>query len=151
MDGDVFVPLIFRDGAAVTAFTVAVVAWAVFELVMRGRQRLRAGGPAAPDPSFAGLLARAQESLGRLRLLLGLDQFVTCNRAWSRGSLLHAVVGALGRRNLRFRLRALRVRRLDLRFCFRNLSIHFWSSQFDEQISFFDDAAAIDQHARHIS
>ena len=71
MDGDVFVPLIFRDGAAATAFTVAVVAWAVFELVMRGRQRLRAGGPAAPDPSFAGLLAClgaaviAAEALGR--------------------------------------------------------------------------------------
>jgi len=71
MDGEVFVPLIFRDGAAETAFTVAVVAWAVFELVMRGRQRLRAGGPAARDPSFAGLLAClgaaviAAEALGR--------------------------------------------------------------------------------------
>jgi protein-S-isoprenylcysteine O-methyltransferase Ste14 len=45
------VPLIFRPGPAETAFSAAVAAWAVFELVMRVRQRLRAGRPAAPDAS----------------------------------------------------------------------------------------------------
>lgn len=49
--GRVVVPLIFRHGAAETVFTVAVAAWAVFEFVMRLRQRLRATGPAALDRS----------------------------------------------------------------------------------------------------
>ncbi len=44
-------PLVFRHGAAGAAFTAAVAAWLVFELVMRVRQRLRARGPAARDPS----------------------------------------------------------------------------------------------------
>jgi hypothetical protein len=48
---DVVVPLIFRHGAAATAFMVAVAAWAVFELVMTVRQHLRSSGPAALDPS----------------------------------------------------------------------------------------------------
>jgi protein-S-isoprenylcysteine O-methyltransferase Ste14 len=50
-------PLVFRHGAAETAFIVAVVVWVAFELVMRVRQRLRAGRPDARDPSFAVLLA----------------------------------------------------------------------------------------------
>ena len=45
------VPLIFRHGAAETAFIAAVAVWAVFEFVMRVRQRLRAGRPATPDAS----------------------------------------------------------------------------------------------------
>jgi protein-S-isoprenylcysteine O-methyltransferase Ste14 len=50
-------PLVFRHGAAETAFIVAGAVWVAFELVMRVRQRLRAGGPDARDPSFAVLLA----------------------------------------------------------------------------------------------
>jgi protein-S-isoprenylcysteine O-methyltransferase Ste14 len=42
-------PLIFRHGAAALVFSVAVAAWAVFELVMQVRQHLRAAGPAARD------------------------------------------------------------------------------------------------------
>ncbi len=64
-------PLIFRHGAAGTAFIVAVAGWAVFELVMRVRQRLRASGPAAWDrsalvlvPCLAGAVGAA-EVLGR--------------------------------------------------------------------------------------
>jgi len=67
----VVVPLIFRHGAAGTAFIVAVAGWAVFELVMRVRQRLRASGPAAWDrsalvlvPCLAGAVGAA-EVLGR--------------------------------------------------------------------------------------
>jgi protein-S-isoprenylcysteine O-methyltransferase len=45
----VVVPLVSRPGAAATAFTVAVVAWLVFEFVMGARQRGRAAGPAARD------------------------------------------------------------------------------------------------------
>jgi hypothetical protein len=67
----VVVPLIFRHGAAETALIVAVAGWAVFELVMRVRQRLRATGPAAWDPSgvvlvlcLAGAVVAA-EVLGR--------------------------------------------------------------------------------------
>jgi hypothetical protein len=52
----VVVPLIFRQGAAEVAFNVAVAAWLVFEFVMRVRQRLRASGPAAPDPSLLVLM-----------------------------------------------------------------------------------------------
>jgi len=44
-------PLVFRHGAAETAFTVAVAAWAVFELVMRVRQALQSKGPASLDRS----------------------------------------------------------------------------------------------------
>ena len=49
-------PLIFRHGAAETAFIVAVAAWVVFEFVMRMRQRLRASGPPAWDRSALVLL-----------------------------------------------------------------------------------------------
>ena len=64
-------PLIFRHGPAATAFTVAVAAWLVFELVMRARQRRQAGRPAAADPTFLVLIAClvaaviAAEVLGR--------------------------------------------------------------------------------------
>jgi hypothetical protein len=50
-------PLIFRQGPAGTAFTVAVAAWLVFEFVMRARQRRQAGGPAYADPTFLVLIA----------------------------------------------------------------------------------------------
>jgi protein-S-isoprenylcysteine O-methyltransferase Ste14 len=65
------VPLVVRHGAAEVAFNVAVVAWLVFEFVMRVRQRLRASGPAAPDPSAFVLMPAlvavviAAEVLGR--------------------------------------------------------------------------------------
>lgn len=49
-------PLIFRPGAAETAFTVAVVVWAVFEFAMRVRQRLLARGPGTVDRSAFILL-----------------------------------------------------------------------------------------------
>lgn len=49
-------PLVFRHGAAATAFTVAVVAWLVFEFVMGVRQRGRAAGPAARDWTVLVLL-----------------------------------------------------------------------------------------------
>ena len=64
-------PLIFRAGAASTVFNVVVAVWVVFELVMNVRQRWRAGGPAARDPTVLVLLACiagaivAAEQLGR--------------------------------------------------------------------------------------
>ena len=64
-------PLIFRQGPAATAFTVAVAAWLVFEFVMRIRQRRQAGRPASADPTFSILIAClvaaviAAEALGR--------------------------------------------------------------------------------------
>jgi len=64
-------PLIFRPGPAATAFTVAVAAWLVFELVMRARQRRQAGRLASADPTFAVLIGClvaaviAAEVLGR--------------------------------------------------------------------------------------
>ncbi len=64
-------PLVFRHGAAETAFTVAVVVWAVFELVMRVRQRFMSRGPGTVDrsafiliPCLAGSVLLA-ELLGR--------------------------------------------------------------------------------------
>ena len=68
-------PLIFRAGAASTVFNVVVAAWVVFELVMNVRQRRRAGGPAARDPTVVVLFACivgaivAAEQLGRHGLL----------------------------------------------------------------------------------
>ena len=50
-------PLIFRPGAASTVFNIAVAVWVVFELVMNVRQRWRAGGPAARDPTVVILFA----------------------------------------------------------------------------------------------
>jgi len=44
-------PLVFRHGTAETAFAVAVAAWALFEFVMRVRQRLQSRGPASVDRS----------------------------------------------------------------------------------------------------
>ena len=64
-------PLIFRPGAASTVFNIAVAVWVVFELVMNVRQRWRAGGPAARDPTVVILSACiigavvAAEQLGR--------------------------------------------------------------------------------------
>ena len=64
-------PLIFRQGPAATAFTVAVAAWLVFEFVMRIRQRRQAAGPTSADPTFLVLIAClvaaviAAEVLGR--------------------------------------------------------------------------------------
>ena len=64
-------PLVFRPGAAATAFDVTVAVWVVFELVMSVRQRWRAGGPAARDPTAFVLSACivaaviAAEQLGR--------------------------------------------------------------------------------------
>jgi len=52
----VVLPLIYRHGAADTAFNVVIVCWLVFELVMRIRQGSRAQGPAARDPSAYVLL-----------------------------------------------------------------------------------------------
>lgn len=69
--GGVVLPLVFRHGAAETAFTVAVVVWAVFELVMRVRQRFMSRGPGTVDrsafiliPCLAGSVLLA-ELLGR--------------------------------------------------------------------------------------
>jgi protein-S-isoprenylcysteine O-methyltransferase Ste14 len=52
----VVTPLIFRYGAAETAFIVALGSWGAFEAVMRVRQRLRATGPSAQDPTYFVLL-----------------------------------------------------------------------------------------------
>jgi protein-S-isoprenylcysteine O-methyltransferase Ste14 len=65
-------PLVFRHGAAATAFGVVLAAWLVFEIVMSVRQRRRVGGRwPARDPSgivlavcFAGSIAAAL-GLGR--------------------------------------------------------------------------------------
>ena len=63
--------MIFRQGPAGTAFTAAVMAWLVFEFVMRARQRRQAGRPACADPTFLVLIAclaaavAAAEMLGR--------------------------------------------------------------------------------------
>jgi protein-S-isoprenylcysteine O-methyltransferase Ste14 len=67
----VVTPLIFRHDPAEVAFTVALGGWVAFEAVMRVRQRLRATGTAAPDPSsFVLVIALtaaiiAAEVLGR--------------------------------------------------------------------------------------
>ena len=64
-------PLIFRQGAAAAAFTAAVAAWLVFEVVMRVRQRRQASDPAATDPTYVVLVfclaaaVIAAEVLGR--------------------------------------------------------------------------------------
>jgi protein-S-isoprenylcysteine O-methyltransferase Ste14 len=64
-------PLTFRQGAAGTAFTVAVAVWLVFEFVMRIRQRHRAGSPPAADTTYSVLVlcvvaaVIAAEVLGR--------------------------------------------------------------------------------------
>lgn len=64
-------PLVFQHGAAEAVFTVVVVAWLVFEFVMRVRQRMKAQGPATPDPSAVILIPSlvasviAAEILGR--------------------------------------------------------------------------------------
>ena len=61
----------FRHGAAETAFIALVAVWAVFELVMRVRQRLLARGGPARDPTIFVLAAClggaviAAELLGR--------------------------------------------------------------------------------------
>ena len=62
-------PLIFRHGAAETAFIVAVAFWAVFEFVMRVRQRLRASGPAAWDPSAVVLVPCLVAAVGAAEVL----------------------------------------------------------------------------------
>ena len=46
----------FQHGPAQTVFIVSTVTWAVFEAVMRVRQRLRATGPVTFDPSALVLL-----------------------------------------------------------------------------------------------
>jgi protein-S-isoprenylcysteine O-methyltransferase Ste14 len=86
----VVVPLVFRPGAAQVAFIAAVVAWPVFEFVMRVRQRLRARGPAARDrtafvliPCLGGAIAAA-EMLGRRGRLL-----------WPGGLVWPAVAGVV--------------------------------------------------------
>ncbi len=60
-------PLIFRQGPAGAAFTAAVAAWLVFEVVMRARQRRQASGPASADPTYFVLVAAviAAEVFGR--------------------------------------------------------------------------------------
>jgi protein-S-isoprenylcysteine O-methyltransferase Ste14 len=64
-------PLVYRHGGAETVFIVALAAWLVFEFVMRVRQRLRASGPAAVDPTafvLVGCICAAvvaAEALGR--------------------------------------------------------------------------------------
>ncbi|HEV2375263.1 MAG TPA: isoprenylcysteine carboxylmethyltransferase family protein [Streptosporangiaceae bacterium] len=55
-DPEVSVPLVFHHGPAQTAFIVATLTWAVFETVMRMRQRLRATGPVTFDPSVLVLV-----------------------------------------------------------------------------------------------
>jgi len=72
----VVVPLIFRHGAAETAFIVALAAWLVFEAVMRVRQRLLSSGPPTLDrsamvlvPCLAAAVALAQVLGRRGRLL----------------------------------------------------------------------------------
>ena len=64
-------PLVFQHGAAEAAFNVVVLAWLVFEFVMRVRQRTKAQGPATSDPSAVILIPSlvasviAAEILGR--------------------------------------------------------------------------------------
>ena len=64
-------PLVFRPGAAEAVFITALATWAVFEFVMRVRQRLRSKGPASLDrsalvlvPCLVGSVVAAQ-LLGR--------------------------------------------------------------------------------------
>ena len=49
-------PLVFRHGPAEVAFVIPLLAWLLFEAVMRVRQRLRATGPPSADRSFFVLL-----------------------------------------------------------------------------------------------
>lgn len=84
------VPLVFRHGPAAAVFNVAVAAWLVFEFVMRVRQRRRAGGPAARDPTafvLVGCLVAAviaAEALGRGGVL-----------AWPGGLVWPVVMGVV--------------------------------------------------------
>jgi hypothetical protein len=55
--------LIFRHGAAESAFIAALAVWLVFELMMRVVERLRTRGPAARDASIF--------AAGRKRLVPG--------------------------------------------------------------------------------
>ena len=99
-------PLIFRQGPAGAAFTVAVAVWLIFEFVMRIRQRRQASGPASADPTYLVLVAcvvaavTAAEVLGRRGQLpwpgglvwpavagVGLIVAGIGLRAWSIGTL----------------------------------------------------------------
>ncbi len=69
-------PLVFRHGPAEVAFVIALLAWLLFEAMMRVRQGLRAAGPPSADrsvfvllPCLAGSIIAA-EVLGRRGLLL---------------------------------------------------------------------------------
>ncbi len=83
-------PLVFRPGAAETAFLAVLAAWLVFELVMRVRQRQLARGATGGDPTIFVLVAClagaviAAQALGRGG---GLD--------WPGGLLWPVVAGAV--------------------------------------------------------
>ena len=92
-------PLIFRQGPAATAFTVAVAAWLIFEFVMRARQRRQAGRPAAADPTFLVLIASlvaaviAAEALGRDGRLPWPG-----GRAWPAAAGIALIIAGIGLR-----------------------------------------------------
>lgn len=62
-------PLVYRHGAAETVFIIAVLAWVVFEAVMRTIQRLGTTGP-SDDRSYFVLAADAR-TRRRVRALRG--------------------------------------------------------------------------------
>jgi len=92
-------PLIFRQGPAATAFTVAVAAWLIFEFVMRARQRRQAGRPASADPTFSILIAClvaaviAAEALGRDGRLPWPG-----GRAWPAAAGIALIIAGIGLR-----------------------------------------------------
>ena len=99
----------------------------------------------------ACLQAGIQERLGGVHLFFRLDQLVAGDRAGCFSGLLRAIVRALRRRKLSFGLQPVGLGRLHFRLSFGNLRGHFRSAHFDEQITLFDDTAAVHQDAIHVA
>jgi protein-S-isoprenylcysteine O-methyltransferase Ste14 len=81
-------PLVFKHGAAETAFGVALAAWAVFEFVMTVRQTWRLGRRPARDPSGWVLGACIGGSIVAALRLGGTDPL-----PWPGGRLWPVIVG----------------------------------------------------------
>lgn len=106
-------PLIFQHGAAATAFTVVVICWAAFELVMRTRQRIIADRPTGRDTSVVVLFpclaasVTGAELLGRSGVLPWPG-----GGAWPLAAGLAAIAAGIG-------LRAWSIRTLGRFFQYR--------------------------------
>ncbi len=101
--------------------------------------------------SRAGFLARVHQSLSRVHLFLGEDQIVARHGPGRLCGLLHALVRALGGGQLRFGLKAVRLRGLEPGLGLADLRLHFRSRQIHQEFSRPHDASAVDQHAIDIA